>query len=286
MKRIVKRLMCTISPELTTKLMFYYNFRTKLNLNNPQGFNEKLQFLKLRTYYNNPVITRCVDKYQVRGYLEEYGHGNLLPKLLGGPYQHAEELRSAWDSLPDKFVIKCNHGCGYNILVSNKSKMDLNAVIAQCHKWMHEDFWKVYCETQYRFVPKRIIVEEHLGEDIQTYKFYCINQEPVMLYVSSNGENGEKDLYLDYFNMQWQWQPVTLTTHLHAQNPIPKPKNFEKMVALSKELSKGFPFVRIDLYNVDGEIFLSEFTFIPTGGNMKLDPPDILEEWGRMLQLI
>ena len=285
MKTKLKGILCSISPEFTTRLMFYHNFGKKLDLNNPQDFNEKLQYLKLRTYYNNPVITRCADKYAVRGYLEEKGYADLLPKLLGGPYECAEELRAEWDRLPERFVIKCNHGCGYNILVSNKSQMKLNDVISQLDRWMHEDFWKEFCEPQYRFIPKRIIVEEHLGDNIQTYKFYCINQKPEMLYVSSNGENGEKDLYLDYFNMDWEWQPITLTTHLHAKQPIPKPQSFDEMVTLSRKLSEGFPFVRIDLYDVDGKVFLSEFTFIPTGGNMKLNPPEILEEWGNMLQL-
>jgi len=285
MRKLAKRILCTISPELTTKLMFYYNFGKKLDLNNPTGFNEKLQYLKLRTYYNNPVITQCVDKYRVRSYMEERGYGELLPELLGGPYTKAEELRADWDRLPDKFVIKCNHGCGYNILVSDKNRMDLAAVEKQLNQWMKEDFWKEYCEPQYRFVPRRIIVEEHLGEKIETYKFYCINQNPEMLYVSSNGENGEKDLYLDYFNMDWEWQPITLHGHLHLKESIRKPENFDAMVQLAKELSKEFPFVRVDLYSVDGKIYFSELTFIPTGGNMKLNMPEILDEWGKLLKV-
>ena len=285
MRKILKRLLCTISPELTTRLMYLYNFKKPLNLRNPSNFNEKLQYLKLKTYYNNPVITQCVDKYRVRSYLEDRGYADMIPKLLGGPYTRAEELCADWDQLPDKFVIKCNHGCGYNILVSDKSAVDLDAVEKQLDQWMKEDFWKEYCEPQYRFVPRRIHVEEHLGEGIQSYKFYCIHQQPEMFYISSNGENGEKDLYLDYYNMDWEWQPITLQGHKHVKDKIQKPENFEKMVTLAKELSAGFPFVRIDLYNVDGRIYLSEFTFIPTGGNMKLNTPEILEEWGRKLQV-
>ena len=131
---------------------------------------------------------------------------------------------------------------------------------------MHEDFWKIYCETQYKDVSKAILVEEFLADEIQTYKFYCFNGEPKIAYVSSNGENGEKDLYLDYFDENWNWLDITLTTHLHSKKPIPKPQNYDAMKNIARELSKGFPFVRVDLYNIDGVIKFSELTFVPTGG--------------------
>ena len=150
---------------------------------------------------------------------------------------------------------------------------------------MREDFWKIYCEPQYKDIERRIIVEEYLGNDIQTYKFYCFNGKPMVLYISSNGENGEKDLYLDYYDMEWNWLPISLEGHEHAKAKTMKPKNFEKMIDVAENLSLDFPFVRVDLYNLDGRIYFSELTFIPTGGNMKLSPKSVLEEWGSWLQL-
>lgn len=155
----------------------------------------------------------------------------------------------------------------------------------QLDKWMKEDFWKVYCEPQYKDVPKHIIVEEYLGDNIQTYKFFCFNGKPKVLYVSANGENGEKDLYLDYYDLDWNWMPVSLDGHEHAKVKAEKPENFEEMVALAEELSSEFPFVRVDLYDVKGKIYFSEFTFVPTGGNMKLKPKEVLDEWGKWLCL-
>lgn len=282
---VIKNFLSTISPTFTTKLIYYYNFRKWLNLKNPQGINEKLQVLKLKNYYNNDIITQCADKYRVREYIQSKGMDFLLPKLIAGEYDTAKSIKEDWESFPDKFVIKCNHGCGYNILVTDKSKEDVDLIVKQIDKWMKEDFWKVYCEPQYKYIEKKIIVEEYLGGDILTYKFYCFNGKPEIAYVSSNGENGEKDLYLDYFDMDWNWLDITLDTHLHKKEKASKPKNFDKMIKISKQLSEDFPFVRVDLYNIDGQIYLSELTFIPTGGIMKLKPKEVIQEWGNKLKL-
>lgn len=284
MNKRVKMMLSTISPVMTTKMMYLYNHHKMLNLKNPGDINEKLQYLKLNTYCHNTTVTKCVDKYKVRDYINEHGLGHLLPDLIGTGTR-AEEIRNHWDEYPDKFVLKCNHGCGYNILVTDKKQFDLNTVIEQVDKWLHEDFWKIYCELQYRDVPKRFIVEEYLGDDINTYKFYCFNGNPEVCYVSRNGENGEKDLYLDYFDMDWNWLPISLGGHEHDKELIKKPTSFEEMKELAKQLSADFPFVRVDLYDVDGKVYFSELTFIPTGGNMKLTPKSILSEWGDKLVL-
>lgn len=285
LRKRLKMCLSGISPILTTKLMYYYNFKKKLNLHHPYGINEKLQYLKLKTYYNNKKITECVDKFKVRKYLENIGLQEILPKLIGGGYETVDNIKKEWDKYPPKFVIKCNHGCGYNILVTDKKKADINKIMLQLDLWMHEDFWKIYCEPQYKNVKKCIIVEEYLADDIQTYKFYCFNGSPEVVYVSSNGENGEKDLYLDYFDLNWNWLPITLDKHKHKKKNNVKPKNFEGMLEMARKLSKDFPFVRVDLYNVDGVIYFSELTFIPTGGMMKLHPEKVISEWGNKLML-
>lgn len=285
MNKKIKKILSTISPELTTRLMYRYNFHKRLDLNNPIDINDKLQYLKLRTYYNNATITQCVDKYRVREYLQEKGYGDILPQFIGGPYYDAEELRNVWNQLPPKFVIKCNHGCGYNILVSNKRNIELDEVIEKLSYWLKEDYWKIYCEPQYRYVKKAFIIEEYLGDNIETYKFYCFNGKPEVMYLSSNGENGEKDYYLDYYDMDMNWVDLTLFPHAHAKVKAKKPDNYEQMVKLSEKLSSPFPFVRIDLYNVDGHIYFSEFTFIPTGGNMKLIPEHYISDWGKLLNI-
>lgn len=272
-----RKILSTIAPQFLSKDLFYQCFHKKLDLKNPKDINEKIHYLKLHDYNGNPIITQCADKYGVRRYLQEKGYGGLLPKLYG-VYDSPYEIE--WDSLPKEFVIKCNHGCGYNILCADKEKLNKEETIRTLKKWLKTNYWKEYAEVQYKYIKKKIIIEEFLGNDIQTYKFYCFNGEPKILYVSENGEDGIKDKYIDYYDMQFVRQQVRLRGHENIPHSLEKPKNFHKMATIAEELSKDFKFVRVDLYNIEGMIYMSEMTFVPTGGFMTLEPEDTIVRWG------
>lgn len=279
-----RRLLSRIAPVYNTKRLFKYITSSELDLKNPKGINEKIQYLKLYRYYNNPIITQCVDKYRVREYLKNRNYGFLLPTL----YMACDKAANIdFDKLPDSFVIKCNHGCDYNILCNDKNKLKYEKCRRQIDSWMHEDYWVDCCEVQYKFVKKKIIVEEYLGGDIKTYKFYCFNGIPKVLYVSRNGDNGEKDLFVDYYDMNFKHLNIRLGMHLSSPNAkeIEPPKCFDEMKSIAMELSSEFPFVRIDLYDVQGKIYFSEFTFVPTGGFMNLRPEGTDLEWGSWLRI-
>ena len=280
----IKNILSTLSPGFTTYLMYLYNFKRLPDFDNPKDINDWLQRLKLREYYHNPVITKCVDKYRVREYIKSKGLEHILPNLYIGGVDNPYDLRNYWDKLPDKLVLKCNHGCGYNILINDKSSIRVDDVIDQLKEWLNEDWWKNYCEPQYMDIKKCILAEEYLGDAIKTYKFYCFRGEPKVMYVSANGEKGEKDLYLDYFDMNWNWLDISLVGHQHKPNCYEKPASFDEMVKISRILAKDFPFVRVDLYDVAGNVYFSELTFIPTGGNMKLTPSTHLKEWGQWMK--
>lgn len=271
-------------PVRMTEKIYKGLFGKNPDLKNPTSINEKIQYLKLHDYYNNPVVTNCIDKYRIREYLTQKGHAEILPELYGA-YDSPEEI--PFEKLPDKFVIKCNHGCGFNIICSDKSKLDIAETKRLLGTWLKQDYWKEFAELQYKFINKKIIVEQHLGDNISTYKFYCFNGEPKVLYMSANGENGEYDKYYDYFDMGWNHLNVTLRGHENRPDwrSIQPPKNFDKMKELARELCSEFPFVRIDLYNIDGKIYISEMTFIPTGGFMRLAPEETAAEWGKWLDL-
>jgi hypothetical protein len=273
---------CRSNIESAVKQIYSTIFKKPLDLNNPITINEKLQWLKLNTYYNNPIITQCVDKYKVKEYLKNKGFDDLVVELYG-VYDNAKDI--IWDILPEKFVIKCNHGCGYNILCENKDKLDIKNVEKQLNNWLKEDYWTLYAEPQYKYIDKKIIIEQYLGDNINTYKFYCFNGKPKILYISSRGDNIEFDKYIDYFNMDFIHLNIQLEGHEHFPGEILCPSLFSSMKKYASKLSEGFPFVRIDLYEIEGKIFLSEFTFIPTGGYMHLSPDGTDSEWGNWLVL-
>ena len=286
LKKKFKYYLSEKNPVLLTKLMYIVNFRRRLNLNNPKDINEKLHYLKLYTYCDNDVITRCVDKYRVKEYL---GEKNILGLKVANNYTEGmkmgAELLEVWDGLPDKFMIKCNHGCGFNLMVKDKKSENPNELAEIIDKWLQDDQWKMYCEPQYKNVEKCFFVEEFLGEDVEAYKFYCFNGEPKVSYVSSAGDTGIQDLYLDFYDMDWKWLDISLDGHKNMGDKIKKPENYSLMIEIARKLSAEFPFVRVDLYDVDDKVYFSELTFVPTGGNMKLTPKSVLEEWGKMLEL-
>lgn len=281
MKKI-KNALCSLSPLLLTRLLYYKNFKRSLNLENPQDINEKLQYLKFNIYKDNEIITECVDKYAVRNYLKRINLEYLCPKLYG-KYDSVDEID--WICLPKSFVVKCNHGSGMNIICLDKSKLNIEDSKNKLKRWMKTEFWKIYGELQYKNVKKKIIIEELLDENILTYKFYCFNGEVKISYVSLNGEDGEKEKYLDYFDKEWNRLNITLGKHEHYPGNIEKPEGYNEMVDIATMLSKDFPFVRVDLYNTNGKIYFSELTFIPTGGMMRISPSCILKEWGEWLKL-
>lgn len=271
--------------DLKQAVINIYNagFPKPLDLENPVTVNEKLQYLKLNQYYNNSLVTTCVDKYRVKEYLEEKGFPELVVRLYG-VYDAPEEIE--WEKLPKQFVIKCNHGCSYNLICPDKDKLDRKYAVKMLKRWMKEDFWTLFAEPQYRFVEKKILIEEYLGEDIHTYKFYCFHGVPKICYVSSNGDGpDEYDRYYDFFDMDWNHLDVVLNGHEHYPGKLEKPGGFEKMRHLAEELSGDVPFVRVDLYDIEGKIYLSEFTFVPTGGYMKLEPEGTAEEWGSWMHV-
>jgi len=254
----------------------------KIDWNNPKNINEKLQCLKLGEYYNNQIITNCCDKVLVKEWIKTKGTICKTAETYG-VYDNPDQIR--WSDLPNKFVIKCNHGSGYNIICDDKSKIDIIAIKQTLRKWLKEDYWTEFCETQYKYIKKKIIIEENLGHSISTYKFYCFNGQPKVMYISSNGENGEIDKYFDFFDMNFQWQDIRLKYHMNNREKIKKPECWNKLVEIVKSLSKEFKFVRVDLYVVKGDIYLSEMTFMPTGGYMSFDKPEVLIEWGNWLSI-
>lgn len=239
-----------------------------LNLDNPQTFNEKIQWLKL--YDSTPLKTRLADKYLVRDWVKEkIGEQYLIPLL--GVYDKFEDID--FEELPDQFVIKCNHGSGYNIIVTDKEKLNLYDTKQKINKWMKENYaFKYGFELHYRDIKPLIIIEEFLEEisnNIYDYRFFCCNGKVEQIWLDvGSGTNEHKRKIFDRnwneFNITVKW-PV-----LEAK--IEKPKNLSMMIKLSEKLSTDFPLVRVDFYNINSKIYFGEMTFTSMSGTGKFQP--------------
>ena len=274
-----------VSPKFVCKVLYFLHFLKKLDLDIPKTYNEKIIWLKLNTYYNNPLITTCADKYQVREFIINSGCEELLNELIG-VWDSAEDIN--WDFLPDKFVLKCNHGSGYNIICTDKRLFDINHAKKQIEKWMSEDQWKLNVETSYKGIPKKIICEKYLGTPNKPvpddYKITCFNGIPTYVLYCTNRETGSPKFY--YFNRKWELQPFTHDA-INASSDliIEKPNNLDLMFKYAEILSKSFPSVRVDLYSVENHIIFGELTFAQGGGINTILLPEADRLFGELLQL-
>lgn len=275
----IKIWLVKISPKLEASIHYFYLYKEILNWKRPQdNINAKLQWLKIYKYYNNESVTMCADKYMVRKWMENKELSMYMPKL----YFVCDKPESiVWESLPEQYVVKCNHACRTNIIVKDKSTLIPSEAVEQLNKWLKIDYWK-QGELQYKFIKKKIIIEEYLGdgENLKTYKFFCFNGIPRVLYLSMN-----EDKYIDYYDMDFNRLPYSATGHLNYPGILQKPDNFEILVDIAKRLCEDFPFVRVDLYDSFGKIYLSEMTFLPTGGFISINPHEVINQWGKWLEI-
>lgn len=254
------------------------------SIDNPQTFNEKIQWLKL--YDSTPIKTRLADKYLVRDWVKEkIGEEYLIPLL--GVYDDFEEID--FDKLPNQFVIKCNHGSGYNIVVKNKSELDLNETKIKINNWMNENFaFKVGCELHYRDIQPKIVIEKYIeneasGEDLYDYKFWCFNGK--VAYIQFLSERNTNGLKMAFYDRDWNKQKFVYSYPLDTKT-IEKPNNLQEMLNLAEKLSAGFNHVRVDFYRLDdGTIYFGEMTFTSMSGICEWNDENINLKFGQMIAL-
>ncbi len=254
------------SPSFMSKVYFKIVLGYNLNLKNPVTLNEKLQWLKLYYWGNNKNAIKCADKYAVREYIESVGKKELLNDLLF-VWKDAHEI--VWEDLPQKFVIKCNHGCGYNIICKDKSKMNKDEVIKNLDKWMHEDFSQYNAEPHYAKIPRKIICEKFLDGDVINYNIYVFNGKAVFFSVAGGLGEGV-DEHLTYYNPDGSvasFKNKSYPTYATTLSPL-----LSEMIETAEFLAKGFPMVRVDLFDIGGKIILSEMTFTPGGALIPFEP--------------
>ena len=271
-----------IIPNTTmSKIYFQIVLKKKLNLKNPQTFNEKIQWCKLYYYPRSKRVVTCADKYAVREYIKRKGYGETLTPLLG-VWDNANDIE--WDKLPDRFVLKCNHGCAYNIVVPDKRKLDKAKATKQLNDWLKEDFGAFNIELHYsKIKPHKVICEEFLGESITDYKFFCFNGEPKYIY-ESNDLIHDRQAQIGFFYLDGTKMPLTRDDYTDIPE-VKLPTFFDEMTQMAKKLSQDFPFVRVDFFIANGRYYFAELTFTPGAGMMPFNPEKYDLEWGKMLDI-
>ncbi len=258
------RIFRLLPDDLYLKIKYRLTMGRKLDLNNPETFNQKLQWLKL--YDRKPEYTQMVDKYEVRKYIKEIiGEEYLIPLL--GVYDSFEEID--FDNLPDEFVLKPNHTSGNVFICKDKSKIDYKKLKKEVNRWLKREYYWLHREWPYKNVKPRIICEELIktenGGFPYDYKFYCFNGEPDNVMVCIERESGNPKFY--FFDNEWNLLRYNLAGINAPQGfTLPKPKKMDEMFMLAKKLSSGFPFIRVDFFCENEKIYFGELTFFPASG--------------------
>jgi len=259
-----------IPDKIYLKMKYKRNIGKKLNLKNPQTFNEKLQWLKV--YDRNPLYTNLVDKYEVRKYIEKtIGREYLIPLL--GVYDSYDEID--FDALPNQFVLKPNHTSGDVFICKDKSKIDYLSLRKEIKIWLKRRYYWVHREWSYKNIKPRIICEKFIvdgndGSALKDYKFMCFNGKIKCSFICLN-RNSEMGLNVDFYDMDWK--PLPFERHYKMSGKvIPKPKYFDKMVEFAKILSKSMIFVRVDFYEANDQLYFGELTFFPGAGFEEFTP--------------
>lgn len=244
----------------------------------PHTFNEKLQWLKI--YDHNPLYTTLVDKYEVKKYVSSIiGDEYIIPTL--GVWDNVEEID--WESLPDQFVLKCTHDSGSIVVCKDKKHFDKTAAIIKLSAALKQNFYYSSREWPYKNVKPRILAEKYLEDNsgaLSDYKFFCFNGNAKIFKIDFDRFKAHGANYYDISGNFIDLSEVDVPSNPSKNLKIPQ--NLSVMVDMANKLAEGIPFVRVDFYDINGNIYFGEMTFYPAGGMGKLMPDewnDILGQW-------
>ena len=275
-----------MNDEDYVKKMFKLKMGYELDLDNPVTYNEKLQWLKLN--YHNPECVTMVDKYLSKQYVsDKIGDQYVVP--LYGVWDSFDEID--FDTLPKKCVLKTTHDCGGVVVCKDKNNFDKAKAKEFLDKHLKNEYFYHCREWPYKQVKPRIIAEkfmkdskEQTEEGLTDYKFFCFDGEPKAMFIATDRAKSDTETKFDFFDMEFNHLPFT-NGHSNSNVEIKKPEKFELMIELSRKLSEGFPHVRVDFYESEGNIYFGELTFFHWGGFVPFDPPEWDEIFGSWIKL-
>lgn len=261
------------SDSFYLKIRYYCRLRKKLDLNNPQTYNEKLQWLKIHD--RKPFYTTMVDKIEAKNYVASIiGEDYIIPTI--GIYDSVEDIN--WSELPNQFVLKCTHDSGGIVICSDKTKLDIDKAKKTLAKGLKTSYYYRNREWPYKDVKPRIICEKYMvdesGYELKDYKWFCFDGKVKALFIATDRTNANEETKFDFFDENFNHLPLT-NGHPNSSKKLQKPIGFEKMKNLATVLSKGIPHLRVDFYDINGKIYFGELTFFHWSGMMPFEP----EEW-------
>lgn len=266
------------------KCMYKSSMKRRLDLKNPRTMNEKLQWLKL--YDRKAHYVNLVDKYAVKTYIgKTIGEEYVIPTL--GAWDSFDDID--FETLPDKFVLKCTHDSGGLIVVKDKSKLNKDDAKKKLEKSLKTNYFYYGREWPYKNVPRKIIAEKYMTDSpdcdsFTDYKFYCFNGyvDCVLACLERNTGNTkfyffDKDWTLKRYNKRGMEAPEGFT--------IPRSKHMNEMFEIAEKLSAGFAFVRVDLYDTEDHVYFGELTLHPDSGIDANRMPEIDKYFGDLIDL-
>lgn len=275
--RFLKK-MTFLPPKLYAKISYEHFTGKKLNLDHPEEFNAKIYWYKV--FYHPKILNTLVDKYAVKEYVKQKIGAQYLNETFA-VFDKAEDVN--FEELPDKYVIKGVHASSYNLIVEDKTKLDIAKTKRLFKKWQRNNqYYRTGQEWAYKDVAPRIMAEKFMDQgngntSLIDYKFYCFDGDvkftEVHLDRSSKHKRGFYDLNFNILPFRYMSLKKTIT------EAIDKPSNFDEMIQLSRVLSKGFPFVRVDFYSIKGKTVFGEMTFYPSDGRKDFIP----EEYNKII---
>ena len=282
-KKLFLAILVRIAPIVPDKLYLKWRYRlemgAKLDLNNPQAFSEKLQWLKL--YNRKPEYTTMVDKYAAKKYVASIiGEEHIIPTI--GVWESFDEID--FNKLPNQFVLKTTHGGGSSgvVICKDKATLDIEQAKAKLNRSLNKCIYRTFREWPYKNVKRQIIAEPFLSEevspdnptgDIIDYKFFCFNGEAKVILLATE-RHTKTGVCFDYFDKEFNHYPFEQGGP-NSKRKINKPEYIDEMWQIANKLSEGIPHVRVDLYCIKGHIYFGELTFFDSSGFAKFKP----QEW-------
>ena len=264
-------------------LDFIRNLHRIPDLRNPSTFNEKLQWLKL--YNHDPSYPKMADKLAMRGFVEKKaGAGHSVPVL--GVWDCFDEID--FSSLPDTFVLKCNNDSGHYVICRDKRTMDMKAARKTITEGLKTNYYYQNREWVYKDIVPKVFAEQYLQQDsddcLWDYKFFCFNGEPKIMYMEKEASESKTEAF---FDMEQNYLDLEMDDP-RPNVPPQLPECFDLMRSLAEKLSEGIPFLRVDFFFINGQIYVGELTFYHQSGLTKMKPEiwDLkLGQWIRLPEI-